>query len=435
MKNTLRLSLGALLVAGSVTFVVPEDASAWSTIGGSLGLTQRDFRIYDDFQDSTCHDNTTEHVNWPQYTEVELSAWKAGAEWGSLPFGDGSGDGTQSLVGDGAANFNFVWGGNAGNTGGFNGNIISPIGGSSGGVLAYCETPISDGWRIRFYESWTWDDGPDSVPNARMDFQGVATHELGHSLGLGHSNSSSATMGAYASGNGVSDRSIASDDIAGIQQGIYGAMSSSMPRIDSLGGSLNAGGTLVIVGQNFSSSGNEVWFNNNGTSASGPDGDPVKVTGLSSSNGGTQISVTIPSSGIEGGSIHVKSSGSGNSALSEGHPFDMGGGQPGLNTIRLTGPTSAIPGFASIFDFTNAPANTPVYMLWSLTNTGSTIFGHTFDLGNWNVLTNVTSDATGAGSITVPVPSGASGMSVYLELGCDDNGTIYDSNAMHVNVL
>ncbi|PCH83586.1 MAG: hypothetical protein COB96_00505 [Planctomycetota bacterium] len=435
MKQVLRLSLGVLLIAGSATFVVPENASAWSTIGGNLGLSQRDFRIYDDFQDATCHDNTTVHPNWPQYTEIEMSAWKSGAEWGARPFGDGTGDGTQSTVGDGGANFNFLWAGNAGSTGGFNGNIISPIGGSSGGVLAYCETPISDGWRIRFYESWTWDDGPDNVSSARMDFQGVSTHELGHALGLGHSNNSSATMSAYISGNGVSDRSIAQDDINGIQQGIYGAMSSTMPRIDSLQGSLNSGGTCIIVGANFSSSGNEVWLNNNGTSANGADGDPVKVTGLASTNGGTQISFTIPTSGIEGGSIQVKSNASGNSALSEGHPFDLGGGQPGLNTIHLSGPTSVLPGYSALFDFTNAPANTAVYLLYSLSNTGSTIFGHSFDLGPWTVLKNTTSDANGVGSYSVPVPSAASGLSVYLELGCNDNGTIYDSNALYVTVL
>ena len=437
MKNVLRLSLGSLLLAGTVTVVVPENASAWSTIGGSLGLTQRDYRIYDNFTDSTCHDNTTAHSNWPEYTEVELSAWKAGADWGSRSLGDGSGDGSQNNVGDGGANFNFIWAGNAGNTGGYNGNIISPLSGSSGGVLAYCETPISDGWRIRFYESWTWDDGPDNVPSSRMDFQGVACHELGHALGLGHSTAGgNPTMSAYASGNGVSDRSITSDDIAGIQQGVYGAMSSSMPEVTDLQGSLNAGGTLIVVGNNFSSTGNEVWFNNNGTSANGPDGDPVKVTNLASTNGGTQISLTIPTTGIEGGSIHVKKSGSGNSTLSEGHPFDLNGGQPGLNTITLFAPTLVFAGGSAILDVSRATPGAKVYLLYSMANTGTTIFGHQFDLGsNWKVLTNLTADSAGTGSYSLNVPSGASGMTVYMECGANTAGVITDSNIQQITVM
>ncbi|MDP6850878.1 MAG: hypothetical protein QF524_08070, partial [Planctomycetota bacterium] len=231
-------------------------------------------------------------------------------------------------------------------------------------------------------------------------------------------------------------RSITSDDQAGIQQGVYGAMSSSMPEITDLQGSLNSGGTLIVVGNNFSTTGNEVWFNNNGTSASGADGDPVKVTGLASTNGGTQISLTIPTSGIEGGSIHVKKSGSGNSTLSEGHPFDLDGGQPGLNTITLSGPTLVFAGGVAILDVSRATPNARVYLLYSLSNTGTTIFGHQFDLGsNWNVLSNTLVDASGVGSYSLNVPNGAAGMTVYMECGSDTGGVITDSNIHQLTVM
>src|SRR5690606_25596821 len=123
--------------------------------------------------------------------------------------------------------------------------------------LAYMQGPISDGWRIRYLSGWTWQDGPGN--NGSMDIQGIATHEIGHSLGLDHSTVSASTMYFAASGSGVSDRSIHNDDIAGLQA-IYGAKSSNKPRITGLSGSSNIGGTLTIHGQNFTPTGNEVWF-------------------------------------------------------------------------------------------------------------------------------------------------------------------------------
>ncbi len=429
-KNILRLLIGgAILTSAASLSITQNDVKAWSTIGGSLDLSQRDMRVYNNFTDSTANDNLTPHPNWPGYTKIEMAGWKAGAEWGARSFGDGSGDSTQANVGDGGANFNFFWSGDASAVGGFNANIMSPIAGSSGGVLAYTETPISDGWRIRFYESWTWDDGPGNVPSSRMDFQGIACHELGHALGLGHSNNSAATMYAYASGNGVADRSIESDDRNGIQVGIYGAMWASMPEITSVTGSLNGGGTAVITGANFTSTGNTVWLNSDVVDSTNAGGDPYKITGLASTAGGTQISFTVPSSGILAGSIHVQKNSTVDAALSEGHPFDYGGGAPGVDVIQLTAPTIAFAGQNAVMDFTNGAANTVTYLLWSFNNTGTVINGHNFDIGTpWNIGATMTSDGAGAGSYTVPIPAGAAGLTVYLEIGQDDNGTILDSN-------
>ncbi len=437
MKNLLRVSLGVALVGGTATFVVPEDATAWSVIGGNLSLSQRDVRIYDNFIDAASHNNTIPHANWPGFTEIELSCWKAMAEWGSRKFGDGSGDTTQYQIGDGRADFDFFWNGEASGQGGYNANIVSPLSGSSGGVLAYCETPISDGWRIKFYESWTWSDGPGGIGGGEMDFQGVATHELGHALGLGHSNDSSATMYAYASGNGVSDRSIEADDRAGLQY-IYGVRDDAIkPWIDSVGGSTSPGGTCVLTGGNFSTTGNEIWLNDSTIGSTNVTGDPYKITGIASTNGGTQISFTVPVTGILSGGIHVKrSGGSGHKYLSDAEPFDYGGGGGGTNQIGLSGPSVIVGGTTGIFDFVNAAGSTTTYLLWSLSNTGSTIQGHSFDLGTpWNVGSTVTSGITGAGTFTVPIPGGAAGLTVYLEVGQDDNGNILDSNLLTLSIL
>ena len=65
----------------------------------------------------------------------------------------------------------------------------------------------------------TWVDNPlDTSGNGQYDFFTVALHELGHSLGLGHSSVSGSVMEPTYAG---ARRSLHADDIAGIQA-IYG---------------------------------------------------------------------------------------------------------------------------------------------------------------------------------------------------------------------
>ena len=315
----LRFLPAVLLVTTGGAFVLPVAAPGYALIGGSLDLAQRDVRVFNNFTGAYANENTAEHASFPGYSGAELAIWKATVEWGSVLHGDGQGDAHQpGGLGSGGANFDPTWQGNAASVGGINDNVHSEILGSSGGVLAYCETPISNGWRIRYYSSWPWDDGPDAPPFGRMDIQGVATHEYGHALGLGHSGSVGATMYPTISGTGVSQRSIESDDVAGVQA-IYGAASTSKPRItqssvDTLGG------ILTLDGVNFAASGNEVWFTYAGVST--PASDPiVRVIGVASTGGGTTISVAIPSAAGPG-DVLVRIPGSGHSSLSNAWPLD-----------------------------------------------------------------------------------------------------------------
>ncbi|MFT7671401.1 MAG: hypothetical protein ACI8X5_004119 [Planctomycetota bacterium] len=298
----------------AVSLLLPtQNIEAWSLIGGSLSQNQRDFRVFNNFSDASDNNNQTPDDQYPGAQGAVMAIWKASVEWGVGPHGDGSGDSTQAAIGSGEANFDPSFQGLATSTGNSNGNTHSQISGSSGGVLAYCETPISDGWRIRYYESINWADGPSTIAGNSYDIQGVACHEYGHALGLGHSAANGATM--YPSiGNGIeAQRSISNDDRGGLAA-IYGAASASKPIITDVAVS---GNLIAITGSNFDGSGNEIWFTQAG---SGGNGTPIKVTSLNSN--GTLITATIPATAGPG-DVLVRRNNTSHSGLSNAWPTDL----------------------------------------------------------------------------------------------------------------
>ncbi len=339
MKRNLPLFTALLVAGGAVASLsAPVDTAAYTTIGGNLSLSQRDFRVFNNFTDATANNNTTPHVNFPGQTGAVMAIWKGHTEWASEPrAGNGAGDGLTSnpVLGSGGANFDNVFGGTHTATGGFNENVHSEISGGSGSTIAFTQTPIADGWRIRYYASWTWHNGPGTVSGG-LDIQGVATHEIGHSLGLGHTSTGGATMTSFISGSGTAQRSIETDDINGVKA-IYGTKSASKPHIGGLSGSMSPGGTLTITGTGFTATGNDVWFTRQGNL-----GNPQKVLGVASSGGGTTIDVVIPSTATDGDVMVKNGSGSSHSNLSNAWPIDIGSAatagagftelQPGLGT-------------------------------------------------------------------------------------------------------
>ena len=343
MKTITSILAGVGLCAGVAavgSLSMPASTAAFSTIGGSLSLSQRDFRVWNNFADVTANNNTVPHQNFPGHTGAVMAIWKAEVEWASEPFaGTGAGDGAASnpVLGSGGANFDTTFQGLHTSSGGQNGNVhYELIDTNPGGTLAFTETPISDGWRINYLSAWTWQDGPGTVSSG-IDIQGVACHEFGHALGLGHTNVSGATMFPSISGTGVGQRSIEADDIAGVQS-IYGVKSGTKCHIGAIAGTKQIGDTLTITGTNFSATNNEVWF----TKATAPDGNPIKVTNVNSTSGGTIITVTIPG-GVADGEVLVKNSGNTGSALSNAWPIDVGAGAgdpPFLASINpTTGPS------------------------------------------------------------------------------------------------
>lgn len=302
--------LPALALGAAALLVGPAEQSyGFSKIGGALGLNQRDFRIRNNFLDASANNNNTEEAFWPGYTGVFLAVWKGHAEWNSRPHGP------NAALGTGNANFDSFMGGEASGIGTTNDNIVSALpAGCSAGVLAFTETPITNGWRIRFCEGWTWSDGPGSGNG--IDIQGVATHEYGHALGLGHSNVSGATMFPSISGSGTGARTIAADDRAGVQC-IYGVRAVNKPEVT---GTQGVAGTANIAGNFFSPTDNEVWFTPAGVTAPGTD-PRIIVTGVSSANG--LISIPIPAGAGDGDLIVKIPGGTTGRELSNTYPFDL----------------------------------------------------------------------------------------------------------------
>lgn len=89
----------------------------------------------------------------------------------------------------------------------------------SGGVLAHCYYPPPNEGQLagdcHFDEAETWSV---DMPPSGTDLPTVALHELGHGLGLAHSEDPDAVMYAYYGGP---RRELAPDDVTGIQS-VYG---------------------------------------------------------------------------------------------------------------------------------------------------------------------------------------------------------------------
>ncbi len=106
------------------------------------------------------------------------------------------------------------------------------------------------------------------------------------------------------------------------------------------------------------------------------------------------------------------------------------------NTIVLTGDTVGNVGSTVSYTFTNGPASSPWWAAWSTNTSGTTFGGHVFDLGApYQIVASGTTSAAGGGAFTsTPLPPGASGMTIYLEVAAQDASGWFDSNPLTLSI-
>jgi hypothetical protein len=125
--------------------------------------------------------------------------------------------GTQSR-----ANFQFVYGGrvNDTSTGNDGRNVMLFRNATNGGAIATTYNWYSGGTLldsdIVFWDGYVTFVGSGACYGGAY-IQDIATHELGHALGLGHSSVGDATMYASYYGCSTEQRTLAADDIAGVE--------------------------------------------------------------------------------------------------------------------------------------------------------------------------------------------------------------------------
>jgi Matrixin/IPT/TIG domain len=168
-----------------------------------------------------------------------------------------------------------------------------------GGALAVCYYWMGGGslyqFDIQFFDraglyDFVWAVTPNM---AQFDIQSVATHELGHALGLGHSAIGAATMYPTIAPGDVSRRTLDIDDINGALS-IYGTapVTPSVTGCSPSSMYIDGGSQVTITGTNFSATGLSIQIG--GVAAINP-------TYISP----TQIACTVPP-GILDGQVPVQ---------------------------------------------------------------------------------------------------------------------------------
>lgn len=110
------------------------------------------------------------------------------------------------------------------------------------------------------------------------------------------------------------------------------------------------------------------------------------------------------------------------------------GGQT-TDSISLTGVTNPMAGFPYAYQYSNAPANAPVWLLGSSNNAGTVYAGHDFDLGApISVIATGTATVSGDGTFFLNIPSGASGVTFYLEIAALSGGTWSESADLQLTI-
>lgn len=109
----------------------------------------------------------------------------------------------------------------------------------------------------------------------------------------------------------------------------------------------------------------------------------------------------------------------------------------GQNYLTLTGPATAAAGGPVSYSMNGAPAGAPYWLIYSLSNAGTTISGHPFEVGpNYTIVGQGLTGPLGDVEFTANIPSAAAGLTVYVEGASYDAGSasVLDSNLMTLSI-
>lgn len=102
----------------------------------------------------------------------------------------------------------------------------------------------------------------------------------------------------------------------------------------------------------------------------------------------------------------------------------VGGG----GSMTLSGTSSVNPGANATFNLSNAAPSQNWYLIYSMSNAGTIIFGTPFEVGpSWTLFHTGTTDSNGDASHSFTVPAAGSGLTVYFE-AATNAGSIMNSN-------
>ena len=239
MKSTIKTLLPLVAVALVLTltaFDTPREALSFAHTGDSWAQSTASYRVNPNFTDATAGTSAQ------QIAVLQ----RAASEWRSA----------------GQVPFEFIYGGTTTT------QVIAPNDGvnavfyldqDGGGALAtttwsaFSNGDIA-GFDIAFYDrdgamNFVWAQNPNA---GQFDIESVGVHEFGHALGMAHSDVSTATMFASVAAGDIQNRTLHSDDIAGVQA-LYGTTSTGDPTLSSL----TPGYAWIGGGDRISINGNE----------------------------------------------------------------------------------------------------------------------------------------------------------------------------------
>ena len=75
MKSLRLVPTGCGLALAAALLAPAERAEGFTTLGFSLGQSQRDFRVFNNFADAGANDNQTPDPNFPGYFGAVMAIW------------------------------------------------------------------------------------------------------------------------------------------------------------------------------------------------------------------------------------------------------------------------------------------------------------------------------------------------------------------------